>query len=134
MLELCMFADGSRYQEEIGAVGPQGKIECLVPGPTRFWSAQAGPPPTPLVVVSPRRPKPPFTIELPVDPALLAAGDHNGSTYYQHERFLKAVRGDGPVEVSLEDGRRATIMGMAAQQSAREGRAVTAPFGPGACF
>jgi myo-inositol 2-dehydrogenase / D-chiro-inositol 1-dehydrogenase len=39
MLELCMFAEGSRYQEEIGAVGPQGKIECLVParrgsGPT----------------------------------------------------------------------------------------------------
>ena len=47
MLELCMFADGSRYQEEISAVGPNGKIECLVPGPTRFWSEQAGPPPTP---------------------------------------------------------------------------------------
>jgi predicted dehydrogenase len=130
MLELCMFADGSRYQEEISAVGPNGKIECLVPGPTRFWSAQAGDPPTPLVIVSPRRPERSFTIELPVEPALLAAGDHNGSTYYQHERFLKAVREDGAVEVSLEDGWRATMMGMAAQRSARDGKAVTEPFEP----
>ena len=40
MLELCMFADGSRYQEEISAVGPRGKIEALVPGPGRFWPAE----------------------------------------------------------------------------------------------
>ena len=37
MLELCMFAEGSRYQEEISAVGPEGKIEAFVPGPGRFW-------------------------------------------------------------------------------------------------
>jgi len=37
LLELCMFAEGSRYQEEISAVGKNGKIECLIPGPTRFW-------------------------------------------------------------------------------------------------
>jgi len=39
MLELCMFAEGSQYQEEISAVGPEGKIECFVPGPGRFWPA-----------------------------------------------------------------------------------------------
>jgi len=128
MLELCMFADGSRYQEEISAVGPAGKIECLVPGPTRFWPPEAGAPPTPLVVVSPRRPRPSFTIELPVDPVLLAAGDHNGSTFHQHRRFLDAVRGEGPVEVGLDDGWRATMMGMAAQEAAREGRIVTDLF------
>jgi predicted dehydrogenase len=43
MLELCMFAEGSRYQEEISAVGPKGKIECLVPGPGRI----SAPPPCP---------------------------------------------------------------------------------------
>ena len=37
-LDLCMFAEGSRYQEEISAVGPRGKAECFVPGPGRFWS------------------------------------------------------------------------------------------------
>ena len=45
MLELCMFAEGSRYQEEITAVGPKGKIECFVPGPGRFWPAKMGPAP-----------------------------------------------------------------------------------------
>lgn len=130
MLELCMFADGSRYQEEIAAVGPQGKIECFVPGPTRFWPPEAGDPPTPLLVVSPRPPRRPFTIELPVEPVLLAAGDHNGSTFYQHRRFIAAVRGEGPVEVGLDDGWRATMMGMAAHASAREGRVVTEPLGP----
>lgn len=128
MLDLCMFADGSRYQEEISAVGEKGKIECLVPGPTRFWSPQAGDPPTPLVTVSPRRPHPAYTIELPVDPALLAAGDHNGSTFYQHQRFCAALRGESPVEVTLEDGWRAVAMGMAAQRSAREGIAVANPL------
>jgi myo-inositol 2-dehydrogenase / D-chiro-inositol 1-dehydrogenase len=125
MLELCMFADGSRYQEEITAVGGAGKIECLVPGPSRFWPESLGPLPTPQVVVSPRRPETPYTIELPVDPALLAAGDHNGSTFYQHKRFCAAVRGEGPVEVTLDDGWRAVVMGMAAQVSARDGAAVT---------
>ena len=55
MLELCMFAEGSKYQEEITAVGPKGKIEAHVPGPTRFWNFDHGPAPTPQVVVSPAR-------------------------------------------------------------------------------
>ncbi|MBO6716422.1 MAG: Gfo/Idh/MocA family oxidoreductase [Rhizobiaceae bacterium] len=125
MLELCMFADGSRYQEEISAVGAAGKIECLVPGPARFWPEHLGPLPTPQVIVSPRRPGTPRSVDLPVDPELLAAGDHNGSTFYQHKRFCAAVRGEGPVEVTLEAGRKAVAMGMAAQKSAREGVAVT---------
>ena len=41
LLELCMFADGARYQEEIVVVGPQGKLECKVPGPTRFWPSDS---------------------------------------------------------------------------------------------
>jgi predicted dehydrogenase len=124
MLELCMFAEGSRYQEEISAVGPAGKIECLVPGPGRFWPAHLGPAPVPKVIVSPRAPAGPVELEVPVDPALLAAGDHNGSTFYQHHRFVAVVRGEGRVEVGLRDGWWAAAMGMAAQESARRGQAV----------
>ncbi|SUZ32897.1 1,5-anhydro-D-fructose reductase [Roseibaca ekhonensis] len=124
MLELCMFAEGARYQEEIAAVGPKGKIECLVPGPGRFWPAHLGAPPVPQLVESPRAPKGPRAIDIPVDPALLAAGDHNGSTYYQHARFSDVVRGQGAVEVTLQDGIWAVLMGMAAQESARTGRAM----------
>ena len=124
MLELCMFAEGSRYQEEISAVGAAGKIECLVPGPARFWPQHLGAPPTPQVIVSPRHPAGPRVLEIPVDPELLDAGDHNGSTFYQHQRFAAAVRGEGPVEVTLQDGLAAVAMGMAAQESARTGQAV----------
>ena len=126
MLELCMFAEGSRYQEEVSAVGPEGKIEAFVPGPGRFWPEHLGEPPVPLLVVSPRHPKGPRQIDIPVDPMILDAGDHNGSTFYQHEGFVAVVRGEKQApEVTLEDGWRAVEMGLAAQQSARTGQAVT---------
>ena len=125
MLELCMYAEGSRYQEEISAVGPEGKIEAFVPGPGRFWPTHLGEPPVAQVVISPRSPKGPQTVEIPVDPTLLEAGDHNGSTFYQHVKFLEMVQNGGAPEVSLRDGARAVEMGLAAQDSAREGRFVT---------
>lgn len=124
MLELCMFAEGARYQEEISAIGPTGKIECLVPGPGRFWPAHLGPAPVPQVIVSARDPKGPRTLDIPVDPVLLAAGDHNGSTYYQHRGFADTVMGRRTPEVTLRDGWWAVAMGMAAQQSAATGQAV----------
>ena len=128
MLELCMFAEGSRYQEEISAVGPKAKIEALVPGPGRFWPKALGDAPVPQLIISPRAPKGPFTSEIPVDPTLLAAGDHNGSTYYQHQRFNGVVRGEGVVEVTADDGMKAVAIGLAAQESARTGQAVTLNF------
>lgn len=124
MLDLCMFAEGSRYQEELAAVGPAGKIEAFVPGPTRFWPDHLGPAPVAELVVSPRAPKGPRRLEVPVDPALLAAGDHNGATFYQHRRFAAVVRGEGAVEVGLADGWWAVAVGLAAQRSAVTGRAV----------
>ncbi|MGR3435483.1 MAG: Gfo/Idh/MocA family protein, partial [Shimia sp.] len=125
MLELCMFAEGARYQEELCAVGPRGKIECFVPGPGRFWpEATLGPAPRPELVLSPRAPKGPVRREIPVDAALLDAGDHNGATFYQHARFLEVVRDGGTPAVTLDDGRRAVEMGIAAQEAAETGRVV----------
>ncbi|MGR3469101.1 MAG: Gfo/Idh/MocA family protein [Shimia sp.] len=125
MLELCMFAEGARYQEEIAAMGPSGKVECLVPGPGRFWPVERlGPAPVPRVIVSPRSPKGPREAEVPVEEALLEAGDHNGSTFYQHQKFNAVIRGEGEVEVTLRDGRRAVEMGLAAQRAAAEGISV----------
>jgi predicted dehydrogenase len=125
MLELCMFAEGAQFQEEISAVGPLGKVEALVPGPGRFWPAHLGDAPVPQLIVSPRAPKGPVQCDIPVDPALLKAGDHNGSTYYQHQKFLELVRGQRKTpDVSLEDGKMAVLMGMAAQLSIKESRVV----------
>ena len=126
MLELCMFAEGARYQEEISAVGPSGKVEALVPGPGRFWPEHLGEPPVPQLIVSPRDPKGPELREIPVDPTLLEAGDHNGSTFYQHQKFLELVRGQRSApDVSIHDGKMAVLMGMAAQISIAEKRTVS---------
>jgi myo-inositol 2-dehydrogenase / D-chiro-inositol 1-dehydrogenase len=130
LLDLCMFAEGSRYQEEISAVGPQGKVECFVPGPGRFWPEHLGVAPVPRLVLSPREPKGPGELAVPVDPQALAAGDHNGSTLYQHQRFNAVVRGQGQVEVSLRDGLAAVVIGMAAQESARTGQSIDLTQGP----
>ncbi len=131
MLELCMFAEGSRYQEEISAVGPNGKIEAFVPGPGRFWPKLLGDAPVPQLVISPRAPKGPFVSEIPVDPAVLEAGDHNGSTFYQHQRFNAVIRGEGRVEVSLTDGHKAIEIALAAQESAQIGQSVSLTEGTG---
>ena len=81
--------------------------------------------PIPQLIVSPRNPSGPEVREIPVDPTLLDAGDHNGSTFYQHEGFLALVRGERDVaDVTFEDGLRAVAMGMAAQESARTGQSV----------
>ncbi len=124
-LDLNMFAEGSRYQEEICAIGPKAKLECFVPGPGRFWPTEAlGAAPIPKLVISPRDPKGPIELDIPVDETILAAGDHNGSTYYQHLGFFKAITEEGKVDVTVEDGLKAVILGLAAQESARTGRAI----------
>jgi myo-inositol 2-dehydrogenase/D-chiro-inositol 1-dehydrogenase len=131
LLELCMFAEGSRYQEEICVVGARGKIECKVPGPTRFWpSGSLGEPPVAQLIVSPRQPAGPRVLDIPVDAQLLAAGDHNGSTFYQHQKFLAVLQGQGQVEVSLADGLAAVVMGLAAEHSAKTGQVVDLTQGP----
>ncbi len=126
MLELCMFAEGARYQEEICAIGPAARVEALIPGPGRFWPAHLGEPPVPQLIISPRNPKGPIVRDIPVDPQLLAAGDHNGSTYFQHKGFLELVRGErAQPDVSLRDGIWAVQIGLAAQQAAEQGQTIT---------
>jgi len=118
MLDLNMFADGSWYQESIAVIGSEAKVECKIPGPTRFWPKDSlGESPNPQLILSPRVPKRPRTLEVPVDIKLLEAGDHNGSTFYQHERFARVLRGEQSVEVSMHDGLKAVLIGLAAQHS-----------------
>ena len=125
LLELCMFAEGSEFQEICHAIGPRGKLEVKLPGPARLWSGPPEKRPVPQLVRSRRRPCLPERIDLPIDETILSAGDHNGATYHQHLKFLEAVRGGGQVEVTLDDGIWAVRIGQAAQQSALSGAAIT---------
>ncbi|MEZ5865673.1 MAG: Gfo/Idh/MocA family oxidoreductase [Geminicoccaceae bacterium] len=111
MLDLCMFAEVSRDQEEIAAVGELGKVECATPS-SRLWIG--------------RRDTGELTREVvPVDEQVMAAGQHHGSTYYQHRAFQDLVRNGGRPAVSLHDGRMAVVMGAAAERSMREQTVVT---------
>jgi hypothetical protein len=106
-------------------------VEAFVPGPGRFWPEdRLGPAPVPKVVFSPRDPKGPVELEAPVDPRLLAAGDHNGATFHQHVRFRESIIANGQVEVDLRAGLRAVRLGLAAQHSARSGHSVDLTEGP----
>jgi predicted dehydrogenase len=114
MLDLCMFADGAEHQEEISATGDRARIDLKVPPGEIVFSPRVGY----------GNPKQVVREHVTVDAAALAAGEHFGATYHQHLAFARAVRGEGPVEVTAEDGLRAVAMGVAAEISAREKRAV----------
>ena len=114
MLDLSMFADGAENQEEITAVGDAARLDMLVPDSVLVFSPRTGV----------GKPKTPERTSIKVDAAALAAGHHHGSVFYQHQAFVAAVRGEGPVQVTAEDGLRAVAIGVAAEISAREKRAV----------
>ena len=114
MLDLNMFAEGSEEQEALTAVGDKAKLEAFIPSGDLVHS-----PRVPL-----GQPKQVVRTHVPVDPTILKAGTHHGSTYYQIEAFIDAVRARGPVQVTADDGLRAVAMGAAAETSAREKRVV----------
>jgi predicted dehydrogenase len=114
MLDLCMFADGAENQEEMTAVGDCGRLDVLIPENALVFSPRAGF----------RQPKRVDRQLIAVDLAALAAGSHEGATYYQHQAFIAAVRGERSVAVTARDGLMAVAIGTAAEVSAREQRAV----------
>jgi predicted dehydrogenase len=112
LLDLCMFAEATRNQEEIVAVGDQGKVEALVPeGVVRVgrrgthW----------IGAVDEHR---------VTDARVAYEGFHHGSSYLEHLDFLAAVRDGTPPKVTLEDGMLAVAVGVAAHRSIEQGRPV----------
>lgn len=114
MLDLSMFAEGAEHQEEMSATGDKARLDVLIPPGDLVFSPRTGF----------GMPKAVERRHVAVDPAALAAGSHHGATYYHHEAFAAAVRGEGPVQVTAEDGLRAVAIGAAAELSTREHRAV----------
>jgi myo-inositol 2-dehydrogenase / D-chiro-inositol 1-dehydrogenase len=114
MLDLCMFAEGVEHQEEISATGDVARLDVRIPPGDLVFSPR----------VDWRGPKAVERTHVPVEEAALSAGSHHGATYYQHVAFAAAVRGEAPVAVTAEDGLKAVAIGLAAEISAREQRAV----------
>ena len=120
MLDLCMFAEGSYWQESISVTGDVARIEARVPGPARF--SASGEERAAEVSVADRGRRTETRTEIDVEHRILRAGDHHGATYFQHERFRRlAAAGSGEAEVSPTDRYWSVLMGEAAEESARTG-------------
>ena len=123
MLDLSMFAEGSFWQEVISVTGPLARIEARVPGPARFAPDKRER--AAEIAIADRAGRQERSEEVHVDERVLRAGDHHGSTFFQHQRFLDLVRaGRGAPEVSARDGLWSVIVGAAAEESARSGQAI----------
>lgn len=114
MLDLCMFAEGSKNEQEISVVGDIGKGEAFVPeNVVRFGTRVSGRDGVETLKAEDNRIK--------------YEGLHHGSSYLEHLNFLSAIRAkDGKVPaVNLQDGLISVAMGVAAQLSIESGRFVT---------
>ncbi len=124
MLDLCMFAEGSYWQESISVTGNEGRVEAFVPGCSRF--SVDGKERHAELVISDRKTKQEQREVVYEDEKILNAGDHHGSTFFQHQRFADLIRDNSKaVEVTLEDGWWSVVVGVAAEQSAKTGKSVT---------
>jgi myo-inositol 2-dehydrogenase/D-chiro-inositol 1-dehydrogenase len=119
-LDLCMFAEGSRYEQELVVVGDAGKVEALVPG---FMEAYRGRQ-SALVVGSRGEGWPVEVSEIGPEGRGGYMGHHHGSTYLEHVGLQQAIRAGERAKVGVEDGLWSVIMGLAAQRSIAEGRVV----------
>ncbi len=117
LLDLCMFAENSEYQEEIVVIGDKGKIETFVPSSNSGKDSSD-------VKIGLRKENAVKTKEVKVDKKILAAGHHHGSTYFEHLAFINAIQKNNTPEVSLRDGLMSVAIGEAAENSIRENRVV----------
>ena len=112
MLDLCMFAEASRNEQEIAVTGDEGKLEALVTESVlRVGRRSDG-----LHVVDER----PITAD-----GVRHVGLHHGASYLEHVDFRAAIVDGRPAAVTLTDGLWSVAMGVAAHRSIDEGRPVT---------
>lgn len=114
MLDLCMFAEGSKNEQEISVVGDIGKGEAFVPESIVRWGSRV-------------EGRDGVKLLKAEDERIKYNGLHHGSSYLEHLQFLSAVRAKGaqPLDVDLHDGLVSVAIGVAAQLSIEKGRFVT---------
>jgi predicted dehydrogenase len=109
-LDLCMFAESSRNEQEIVATGTAGKLDVVLPGGQllrggreyRKWEE-----------LTPHD-----------DPRIAHTGFHHGASYLEHLFFTEAIRSGGPPAVTAQEGLLSVALGVAAHRSIEAGRPV----------
>lgn len=111
MLDLSMFAEGSRNEQEICAVGSLGKVEAFIPGDGK-------------VLIGERQGRSVREVKVGIDPDVAHVGFHFGASYLECKKFVDAVvNGDSPA-VTVEDGLWSVVVGAAAHRSIEQRRSV----------
>lgn len=130
LLELCMFAEASKNQEELSVVGDKGKLEAFAPahqlgGGSHDPNFRRGSRNLPWVDrVTPPEPSKIEEVYEGAEASILSAGYHEGATFFELEAFVQAVCTRTEPEVSAADGLLATTIGVAAQKSIDSGRPI----------
>lgn len=110
MLDLSMFAEGGRNEQELVVVGDAGKIEAAVPGDGHLY-------------IGKRADRSVRAEPVPAD-EVGHVGFHHGASFVELRRFIDAVRGNGKTEVTTTDGLWSVVVGAAAHLSIDEQRVV----------
>ncbi len=109
-LDLCMFAESSRNEQEICAVGDAGKLECFVPNGS--------------MVIGGRKMGERREVEISKDARVAHEGFHHGASYLEHLDFAAAIRNGTPPLVDVRAGLASVELGLAAHRSIEEGRPI----------
>lgn len=111
LLDLCMFAEASKNEQEICVVGDQGKIEALISES--------------LVRIGKRKDGygtfQDFPIAIDKD---IVQGFHHGASFIEHQQMQLAIRNETVAEVGLTDGLWSVAIGQAAHLSIEHQRLV----------
>jgi predicted dehydrogenase len=111
MLDLSMFAEVGRNEQEISVVGSHGKAEAHLPGLGHIY-------------IGNRSRRELRTVEATMSPDVAYAGAHFGASYVEVDKFVHAVTTLSNPEVTVNDGLWSVVIGVAAHRAIDERRVV----------
>ncbi len=120
-LDLCMFAEGGRFEQEITITGDLAKMEATVPGDV-VWLGEREP--AAAEGHGHNIGKHVREIPAPMDPRVPYPDFHQGASYMEHIALADAIRNGKPAAVTVTEGMWAVAMGSAAHRSIDERRPV----------
>ena len=119
-LDLCMFAEGGRFEQEITITGDLAKMEATVPGDVVWLGERA-----PAAAEGHGHNIGKHVREIPLRWTPGSYPDfHQGASYMEHVALADAIRNGKPAAVTLTEGMWAVAIGSAAHRSIDERRPV----------
>tara|TARA_B100001113_G_C21058296_1_gene599981 strand:- start:704 stop:1324 length:621 start_codon:yes stop_codon:yes gene_type:complete len=110
MLDLCMFAEAGKYEQEIVLTGDCGKLETHIPGDE--------------LLLTNRKNYSYKNIAIKADPRVKEVGFHHGASYIEHLELIKCIKNKKQPIVDCQKGFDSIAIGLAAQRSIETGEPI----------